>query len=357
MGITVAVERRLPADIDPPPAEPLGRGERSASDNGGLSLLWRLFLANGAVLALVVVLLAVTPIEITAPVITLEQLLVLLAGLVVILAIDLLLVRRILAPLRRVTELMHSVDPDQPGRRIDDVGPRHPDAAKLATAFNGMLDRLEAERRESARVALAAQERERLRVARELHDEIGQSLTAVTLRAERAADNGAADSAGELRRIADDIRSSLDEVRRIAHELRPEALDDLGLVNALITLCSRVSGQGEVRVERQLEGGLPRLDPDVELVVYRVAQEALTNVVRHADAEHATVSLKAEDGAVVLRICDDGRGLPAELPKGTAGLAGMRERALLVGARLTISSDPERGSEVKLEVPDGEARA
>jgi len=112
-----------------------------------------------------------------------------------------------------------------------------------------------------------------------------------------------------------------------------------------------------VRVERQLEGGLPRLDPDVELVVYRVAQEALTNVVRHADAEHATVSLKAEDGAVVLRVRDDGRGLPAELPKGTAGLGGMRERALLVGGTLTIGSDPERGSEVKLEVPGGEARA
>ena len=190
MGITVAVERRLPADIGPPPAEPLSRRERSASDNGGLSLLWRLFLANGAVLALVVVLLAVTPIEITAPVAKVEQLLILLAGLVVMLAINLLLTRRILAPLRRVTELMHDVDPDRPGRRIDDVGPRHPDAAKLATAFNGMLDRLEAERRESARVALAAQERERLRVASELHDEIGQSLTAVTLKAERAADNG-----------------------------------------------------------------------------------------------------------------------------------------------------------------------
>jgi two-component system sensor histidine kinase UhpB len=92
-------------------------------------------------------------------------------------------------------------------------------------------------------------------------------------------------------------------------------------------------------------------------VVYRVAQEALTNVVRHADAEYATVSLKADDGAVVLRIRDDGRGLPAELPKGTAGLAGMRERALLVGGRLTVSSDPERGSEVKLEVPGGEPGA
>jgi two-component system sensor histidine kinase UhpB len=358
MGVTVTVEPPLAPKADPRRDVSSARSSApAASDGAGLPLLWRLFLANGAVLALVVLLLALTPIEITAPIVTLEQLLILLAGWVVMLGINLLLLRRILAPLRRVTELMHSVDPDRPGRRIDQVGPRHPDAAKLAAAFNGMLDRLETERRESARVALAAQERERLRVARELHDEIGQSLTAVTLKAERAADNGAADPAAELRGIADDIRSSLDEVRRIARELRPEALDDLGLVNALITLCSRVSGQEGVRVDRQLAGGLPRLDPDVELVVYRVAQEALTNVVRHADAKHATVSLEAEDGAVVLRVRDDGRGLPAELPKGTAGLGGMRERALLVGGRLTIQSEPDQGTLVTLEVAGAGAKA
>jgi two-component system, NarL family, sensor histidine kinase UhpB len=351
---TVVVERRVPSETDSPAAEPVARGEQLA-DHGGLSLLWRLFLANAAVLALVVVLLAVTPITITAPIVTLEQLLILLAGLIAMLAIDLVLLRRILAPLRRVTELMHSIDPDQPGRRIDDVGPRHPDAAKLAAAFNEMLDRLETERRESARVALAAQERERLRIARELHDEIGQSLTAVGLKAEHAADNGSADPAAELRRLADDIRNSLDDVRRIARELRPEALDDLGLVNALITLCSHVGAQGGPRVERQLQAGLPALSPDVELVVYRVAQESLTNVVRHARAKRATVSLNAEDGAVVLRVRDDGRGLPPELPKGTSGVGGMRERALLVGGKLTISSEPDRGTEVTLEVPGGEA--
>jgi len=148
MQSIVAVERRVPGESDSPAPEPLTRGKQSASDTGGLSLFWRLFLANGAVLALVVVLLAVTPIEITAPIVTLEQLLILLAGLVVMLVINLILLRRILAPLGRVTELMHSVDPDRPGRRIDDVGPGHPDAAKLAAAFNGMLDRLEAERRE-----------------------------------------------------------------------------------------------------------------------------------------------------------------------------------------------------------------
>lgn len=338
-------------------ASSAGRRALPPYEGEGLPLFWRLFLANGAVLALVVLVLAVTPIEIRAPIVTLEQLLLLLGGLVVMLAINLFLLRRVLYPLRRLTELMQSVDPDRPGRRLDDVALRHPDVGALAAAFNGMLDRVEFERRESARAALAAQERERLRVARELHDEIGQSLTAVTLQAERAADNGAADPTAELRRIADDIRDSLDDVRRIARELRPEALDDLGLVNALITLCSRVSAQGELRVEGQLEAGVPPLESDVELVIYRVAQESLTNVVRHARASYATVSLKPENGVVILRVRDDGRGLPTELPKGTAGMGGMRERALLVGGRLSIRSEPDRGTEVELEVPVAEPQA
>jgi two-component system, NarL family, sensor histidine kinase UhpB len=358
MGLTVSVEPPIAANAVP-------RAETSAErwgalpryQGGGLPLFWRLFLANGAVLALVVLLLAVTPIEIRAPIVTLEQFLVLLAGLVVMLAINLFLLRHVLYPLRRLTELMQSVDPDRPGRRLDDVALHHPDVGQLAAAFNGMLDRIEFERRESARAALAAQERERLRVARELHDEIGQSLTAVTLQAERAADNGAADPTAELRRIADDIRDSLDDVRRIARELRPEALDDLGLVNALITLCSRISAQGELSVERRLEAGLQPLGSDVELVIYRVAQESLTNVVRHARASRATVSLKPENGAVILRVRDDGRGLPTELPKGTAGMVGMRERALLVGGRLTIRSEPDRGTEVELEIPAAEPEA
>jgi two-component system sensor histidine kinase UhpB len=212
-----------------------------------------------------------------------------------------------------------------------------------------MLDRLETERRESARVALAAQERERLRVARELHDEIGQSLTAATLSAERAA---AGDSAG-LQSVADQIKASLDDVRRIARQLRPEALDDLGLHNALITLCSRMAAQGNLRIERRLEAGLPALAPDVELVVYRVAQESLTNVVRHASATRAMVSLEIEGPWMVLRVRDDGRGLPDRLPGGTAGMAGMRERALLVGGRLAITSTPGEGTEVELQVPLG----
>ncbi|MDQ4081875.1 MAG: sensor histidine kinase, partial [Actinomycetota bacterium] len=155
----------------------------------------------------------------------------------------------------------------------------------------------------------------------------------------------------QLVRVADAVRESLDEVRRIARELRPEALDDLGLVNALIALCSRVDAQGGVRVRRDLQGTLPPLSPDVELVIYRIAQEGLTNALRHSGAGVVTVSLAADAEAVRLSVVDDGRGMEGEPPPGTAGITGMRERALLVGGRLAISSAPGQGTEVRLTVP------
>jgi two-component system sensor histidine kinase UhpB len=259
--------------------------------------------------------------------------------------------RRVLAPLFRLTEVMSSVDPDMPGRRLSGVDPRSAEGQAMARAFNSMLDRLENARHEAARTALAAQEAERLRVARELHDEIGQTLTAVTIQAERAADGDPAQAPHALRGVADAVRESLDEVRRIARELRPEALDDLGLVNALIALSTRVGAQEGPRVKRELQAELPPLSAEVELVLYRIAQESLTNALRHSDADSATVSLEADANSVTLSVADDGKGLPVELPRGTAGIAGMRERALLVGGRLTIDSRPNQGTEVRLTIP------
>jgi two-component system sensor histidine kinase UhpB len=312
--------------------------------------------ANGAVLVVAFILLAVTPVTISSPIAVVE-LGLLLAGLAVMLLLNLVLLRRVLAPLFRITEAMSAVDPDKPGQRLRDVDPRSAEGAALVDAFNGMLDRLESARREAARTALAAQEGERLRVARELHDEIGQTLTAVTIQAERAAEGDPALASAELARVADAVRESLEEVRRIARELRPEALDDLGLVNALIALSSRVDAQGGPRVRREIQGKLPPLPPNDELVLYRVAQESLTNALRHADAQTLTLSLSATPGAVVLSVTDDGRGFPAQLPSGTAGIAGMRERALLVDGRLSIESRPGEGTEVRLVVPlDGEAQ-
>jgi two-component system, NarL family, sensor histidine kinase UhpB len=329
------------------------QGERSSAGGSRVSLLWWVFLANASVLLVGFLLLALSPIEIDAP-IALSQLAILFVGLIALLALDLWLLRRVLSPFFRLTGLMSSVDPDEPGRRLSGADPRTAEGAALAEAFNAMLDRLEGARRNAARTALAAQEAERLRVARELHDEIGQTLTAITLQAERAAEGEPASAPAELQRLADAVRDSLDEVRRIARELRPEALDDLGLTNALMALCSRVDAQDGPRITRDLGAALPPLAPDVELVIYRVAQESLTNTLRHADASNATVSLGVEEDAVVLSVSDDGKGI-AELPTDTVGLAGMRERALLVDGQLTIQSAPGQGTEVRLSVPSGEA--
>jgi two-component system, NarL family, sensor histidine kinase UhpB len=318
-----------------------------------LSLLWWVFLANASVLVIALLLLTFSPIEVDAPIET-GQFALLLAGFVVLVALNLVILRRVLAPLLQLTELMSSVDPDRPGRRLSEVHPRSAEGQALAAAFNAMLDRLELARREAARTALAAQEGERLRVARELHDEIGQTLTAVTIQAERAAEGDPALAPAALSRVVDAIRDSLDELRRIARELRPEALDDLGLVSALIALCSRMGTPDGPVVRRELPPKLPSLSPDVELVIYRIAQESLTNALRHSGARTATVSLKADAETLTLRVVDDGRGMAADLPSGTAGIAGMRERALLVGGTLSIGSLPDRGTEVRLSVPMGE---
>ncbi len=342
-----------------PPADPrtdsgradASEGERPARAGArSLPLLWRVFIADGLVLAFVVLLLAVTPVTISAP-IALDQLTILIAGMAVMLIVDFLLLQRVLSPLRQLTEMMRSVTPDEPGLRLTEIAPHDAEVATVTRALNDMLDRLEAERQASGRAALAAQERERGRIARELHDEIGQSLTAVLIHAERVATDGSADAHEELRRVASDVRLSLDDVRRIARRLRPEALDDLGLVNALIALCSRMADHSGLRIERRLPAGLPFLGSDAELVVYRVAQEGLNNVVRHANASDAMLSLRIEGDSLVLTVADDGRGLPPEVRAGSAGISGMRERALLVNGRLTIQPRPGGGTEVRLEIP------
>ena len=315
-----------------------------------MSLLWRVFLANVLVLLVALALLTFSPIEVSYP-IKFGQFLLLFVGFVVLVTMNLVLMRRVLAPLLRLTEVMSSIDPDTPGTRLAAEDPHSAEGRALAHAFNGMLDRLETARRDAARTALEAQESERLRVAQELHDEIGQTLTAVTIQAERAAEGDPVETTQALRDVANSVRDSLDEVRRIARELRPEALDDLGLVNALIALCNRMDAQDGPRIDRDLQGTMPALPSEVELVLYRIAQESLTNAVRHAHARSISLWLQGDAESVALRVRDDGVGMPRDLPSGTQGIAGMRERAILVGGRFSIESIPRRGTEVRLRIP------
>jgi two-component system sensor histidine kinase UhpB len=314
-----------------------------------MSLFTRVLLANAVVLAIATLLLIFSPIEISYPV-TDTQAVILIVGFAVSVIFNMLLLRQVIAPLRRLTETMRSVEPLQPGRRLAIRG-TDTDVAALTAAFNDMLDRLESERRESGRKALLAQEAERQRIARELHDEVGQVLTGVVLELEHASRRTGAQDAAQLDAAREAVRHSLDDVRRIARELRPEVLDDLGLQSALRSLCTATAAHNGLRVERDLELGGAAVSPEVELVVYRVAQESLTNVMRHADASQVLVALHHVDGALRLVVRDDGRGLPADREPAGAGIAGMQERALHIGARLTISSEPSGGTEVRLDVP------
>jgi two-component system, NarL family, sensor histidine kinase UhpB len=330
---------------DPPPPRVQDRPVRA--DARPVPMLWRVFAANAAVFAIAFAVLALSPATISSP-IRLVELVILLVGLLVMLLVDLLLLRQVLAPIHRLARTMEGIDRLHPGQRAVGFDRASSETLALAQAFNGMLDRLETERRESSARALAAQEAERLRIARELHDEIGQTLTAVALRAEHAAGQGGPERR-DLAELAEVVQQSLQDVRRISRELRPEALDELGLVNALIALCWRVAEQSGLQIHRRLEGGLPELSPDVELAIYRVAQEALTNAMRHSKATEATVSLYRENGELVLIVADDGRGLPEHVTEG-GGLTGMRERAMLIGAALTINSVPGTGVEVTLRL-------
>jgi two-component system, NarL family, sensor histidine kinase UhpB len=338
---------------DRPAPVPADRGRAAAAvqppPTDRVSLLWRVFAANIIVSVVAVALLAWTPATVHR-VATGDELVVLAIGLAVMLAVDLLLLRRAFAPLRRLAAVMSAVDPAQPGRRAEAPEGAGREVVALASALNAMLDRLEGERRESARRTLDAQEGERTRIARELHDEVGQTLTAIALRAEQAAEGDGPEQSQALAEIADTVLQSLEDVQRIGRELRPEALDDLGLVNALIVLCRRIESQARLRVRRSLEWDLPPLSPEVELVIYRVAQEALTNVLRHSDATEVTVSLRRTERSVVLSVSDNGRGLPAEVAE--HGPRGMRERAMLIDAELIVGSGPaDAGTEVVLRIP------
>jgi len=311
-----------------------------------LPLFWRVFAINAGLLTAIAILLVVTPVTISAP-IALAEAVVVIVGLLATIVVNAFLLRRAFAPLGRLAQRMEMVDLLRPGQRLQVL--RNDEVGRVVAAFNRMLDRLEAERRESGRRVLAAQEAERVGIARDLHDEVGQVLTGVLLQlnsiAEAAPEHD--EALGEARQA---VRRALDEVRRISSELRPEMLEALGLVSALTELASSFARVTGIEVERELSSPSVKLPPEVELAIYRIAQESLTNVARHAQASRVVISFAAGRDSVVLRVADDGRGFTGS-PTEHGGLRSMRERALLVDAALAIKPAPEGGVEVRLEVP------
>jgi two-component system, NarL family, sensor histidine kinase UhpB len=281
-----------------------------------------------------------------------EEVAVLVAALALVALTNMYLLQRVIGPVQALTALARRVDLANPGERMPDAEPTS-EAGELALTFNEMLDRIEAERRDATGRVLAGQEAERLRIAQELHDQVGQQLTAVLLVLSRVRSDAPEPMREEVRVVQSVVRSGLEDVRRIAIELRPEALDDLGLESALAVLCERFAERTGHPVNQRVAPNLPPMSREAELVVYRVAQEALTNVVRHSGSQEAEVSLESRNGLTTLSVRDHGIGLPAGHPPGT-GIRGMRERAALIGARLSIGANPSgTGCEVRLEVPGG----
>jgi two-component system, NarL family, sensor histidine kinase UhpB len=314
-----------------------------------MAMFWRVFAANAAILiagALTLVF-APGPLHTSTALIDLTALLI---GLLAMLVVNGLLLRRLFLPLERLTEQMESADILLGGQRLPVVSPG--EIGRLERTFNTMLERLAEERRNAGAYALQAQEAERERLARGLHDEVGQSMTAVLLQLKRLGAGANSEQQRQLDEAQEVVKASLDDVRRLAQELRPEALDHLGLASALESLATSFQQRAHLRVQRKLEHHLPALDPAVELVVYRVAQESLTNVARHAEATRVLLSLEAGNDSVVLRVVDDGRGFAPNKVEG-GGLRSIRERALIVGGAAAIKPGPGSGVEVRLEVPTG----
>ncbi len=309
-----------------------------------LSLFWRLFVPNATVLAAACIVLMVEPAN--------GRIVALTGGLAALLAVNLLLMRRTFAPLARLTAAMRATDPLRPGQRVAATGPQS-EVTVLAGAFNDMLGRLEDERRDSGRRALSAQEAERRRLAGELHDELGQSLTALALQLDRVAPKVPDTARPEVVGARDLALELVEDTRALARRLRPEGLDALGLTAALTNLVERLSARTGLPVDRRLARELPPLDPDAELVLFRVAQESLTNVIRHADATRAEVALAAADGTVTLVVSDDGVGVDGRGAGGDGrGILLMRERAMLVGGELAVTDRPDGpGTVVRLRVP------
>lgn len=309
-----------------------------------MTLFAKIFTGLTALLVLAAAVLVLTPLSVSHPADT-REIVELAIGLAAVLALTAVMLSRTLAPLR---ELRHIIERREelgdgeraPVHRDDEVG-------QVAAAYNSLLDRLAAQETRAAGIALTAQEGERRRVSRELHDQIGQTLTVALLRLGRIVDSVPQEHRDDVVGAQEAVRAALSEVRHVAAQLRPGVLEDLGLVPALTSLAVEAAREGDLDIRRDITD-VPGTTPEQELVVYRIAQEALTNVLRHAQARTAWVALRPEPGRLVLEVADNGVGLSGEA---ATGRMGMTERAALVSGRLTIGPARDVGTLVRFTVP------
>jgi two-component system sensor histidine kinase UhpB len=320
---------------------------------GGLPLYWTVCLTNAAMFVIAAVVLVVSPATVSEQV-TVPEITIVVVGVVVIVLANAALLRGQLLPLDRLAGQLDRGDVTDAAWRLPlPVGGGV--ERSFVTAFNTLLDRLNEERLASESKARAAEEAERRRIARELHDQVGQRLTVVLLSATQLHKVSTPQQRGELDLIRENTRESLDIVRGLAEGLRRGLLEDMDLVGALTSLTATFAASDELQVIRRFDRRATALDPEVQMALFRVAQESLTNAARHAGADTVTVELGQHEDAgqkcVALTVSDNGRGYQA----GSAGfgIAGMRERARAVGGTLALSAGQDGGTQVRFVVPVG----
>ena len=271
-----------------------------------------------------------------------------LATLATLLANWLLLHRRF-SPLDALISDMEQVDLARPRRTATTTRPGDSaEVKRLQAAFRRMTARLEAERRQAGRAAIEAQEQERRRIARDLHDEVNQALTAVSLRLQASIEHAPEQLRGELIETKRLAGQAMEELLAMARALRPAVLDDHGLLPALTSQVGHFREQTGIATQFEVSGQPAQLSPEQQLVLYRVTQESLSNVVQHAQASSVQVRLRFDDD-ITLTVRDDGRGFLHARPDGL-GLTGMHERALAVGGSLDVQSAPDLGTSVELRL-------
>ena len=259
------------------------------------------------------------------------------------------ILRRRFAPLERLIAAMEGVTSAQETGRPDLPAGETDEVARLHDAFESMLDRLDDERNRTAGAVLRAQEAERARIARDLHDEANQALTGVLLRLQASEERAPADLRPELAATREAVALAMTELLQLARDLRPTALDDLGLSAALRSKVSEFSRRTGVRAELRVPAGIDALGAEEQIVIYRVVQESLSNVAQHAGADNVSVAVEQGDQGTTTRVTDDGRGFVATA-NGGLGLTGMRERAVLVGGSLDVKTRPGGGTSIELRL-------
>jgi two-component system sensor histidine kinase UhpB len=271
---------------------------------------------------------------------------------VLALLVNILMLQRRFSPLEELILQIEAIDPADPAAFEAPEDPVE-EVERLALAFANLLEGIEAERRRAGRLQIRAQEEERKRVARDLHDEVNQALTAILLRLEALTQIAPPRLRGELAETKGLANQAMEELLQLARQLRPTALDDHGFVPAIEEQLRRFKLQHGIETSLTTEGTLEDLDNEQQLVLYRVTQEALNNIARHARASRVEVEISRRNGTVALAVSDDGEGFDLATEARGLGLDGMAERARLVNGEFEVDARPGRGTTLTLRVPAG----